>query len=84
MGAARVLAQERLDQEAEARLGVSGPATATWRELQDKLPPYPVKGGIFLLAERYAGPEFRVLPESDAYDALPAAIDELLASKAEA
>jgi len=58
--------------QAEAVLRIDSPMTATWRELQDKLPPYPVKDGVFLLAERYAGPAFRILPESDAYDALPA------------
>jgi IS5 family transposase len=58
--------------EAEQVLAVAKPMTATWRELQDRLPPYPVKDGVFLLAEHYEGPEFRILPESNAYDALPA------------
>ena len=58
--------------EAERALGVGGAMTATWRELADRMPPYPVRDGVWLSAECYVGPEFQVLPASASYDALPA------------
>ncbi|MBU4211382.1 MAG: discoidin domain-containing protein, partial [Verrucomicrobia bacterium] len=66
----RGLAKALID--AEKILGISGLMTPVWCDLRDKMPPYPVKNGVHLCAERYAGPEFRILPESSAYDALPA------------
>ena len=57
---------------AEQTLGVPEPRTMVWNELRDKLPAYPVRNGVWLTSECYAGPEFEILPESQAYGTLPA------------